>query len=1326
MSGGQGSPATSHVDQASVAAQRTVSARMSAAARVRCGVGLCAVAICSLLWATPLSAAEDPSLRIRVEWGGGAERVWEGSIALSHGTLAEPRSLGVEADEPGSMWIHEQTLLVRSRSPRTYDGVDLLVRAAPGEQLIVQLSPAGEQPAPPVRIPLSDMLAEFRNEPLDSGGNRLLVRRCPGDKLRVTLKDKSLVYLPGDSLRLEVEPHLLPLEPDSKVRLTFQLVDGRGGGNGHWQSEHTMLAGDAVPVPVTVPLPNQEGVYDVIITATPSGWQQAVRNPLGAKPVAERRVQVVVINPRAPASAAAPAELVRVGDEIDPTVPRRNEERLVRLPALSAFTHSHRPPLGNASVQSRPHPLGAMAQLNPSRHPGELTWEAYTLSIQHPGLPHVLEVDYPSDVPQSLGISVVEPSASGAAMVSLDSGVEVPEPLAAGDTAPRWLRHRLIFWPHTKSPVVLVTNRSDNRAAVYGKLRVLGGWQRLPPAFSPQSPASQRLWAAYLDRPLIPENFSANEVVDAWIGRGLDDWVTFYEGGTRLVDYLRHVGYDGLMLSVLADGSTIYPSAALEPTPRYDTGVYLDSAQDPVRKDVLEMLLRLFDREKLRMIPALEFASPLPKLEQLRQQPNGQFEGIDCIGARGLCWTRMFGVRRGLAAYYNVLDPRVQEAMLAVVREVVAGYAQHPSFAGLALQLSGDGYAQLPGVDWALDDVTVGRFQHDMHVQVPGEGPQRFAERARFLAEPGRRIWLQWRADQMQQFYQRVYTELNAVRPGCRLYLAGGQMFTSGPIQDELRPTLPRKTTLAEALLLAGIDVRHYLDDHGIVLLRSEQICPLTDLASQATNLEWQQLPDADRVFHDTALAGSLFFHPPQRNGLPSFDEKGPFHPGTLEQLVQTVPAARQNRRRFLRSLAVQDPTALFDGGWMLPLGEEESLRDLLRAYRRLPAARFEKLAETDGADPSQPVTVRYHCDGQRTWVYLVNDAPFAVSATLRLEAPPDCRIEELSGLRPVAGLRSDEQGTFLPVELDACDLLAICCDSPAVRLLHLTARPTVAIDAELAGRIRNMVNRSALLASPPPLPVLRNAGFETRESPDGRMPGWILPRQQGVIAQTDTAEKHEGNRSLHFHSAGPPTFVVSEPFAPPPTGRLSVSVWMRVADAGEQPPLQLAIQGKLGGRDYYRYAPIGRPLAGAAPLPTISSAWANYIFQVDDLPLEGLTQTQVRFDLLGPGEVWIDDVQVHHLYFSKKERGELSKLIALAEVKLQQGQLNDCLRLLEGYWPRFLETQVVVPAVASDNSTQIADEKGAEHDAAAKSPAHPDRSSLLERLRSGVPLWRF
>ena len=121
-----------------------------------------------------------------------------------------------------------------------------------------------------------------------------------------------------------------------------------------------------------------------------------------------------------------------------------------------------------------------LAQLNPNRRGGEASWEAYWLPVARPGTPHVLEIDYPSDVPQTVGVSIVEPNAAGAVTaVNVDSGFDVTQPPAAESGPPRWLRHRIVFWPRSKLPIVLVSNRSQRGPAVYGKIRVLAGWEQL-------------------------------------------------------------------------------------------------------------------------------------------------------------------------------------------------------------------------------------------------------------------------------------------------------------------------------------------------------------------------------------------------------------------------------------------------------------------------------------------------------------------------------------------------------------------------------------------------------------------------------------------------------------------------------------------------------------------------------------------------------------------------------------------------------------------------------------------------------------------------------
>ncbi len=99
---------------------------------------------------------------------------------------------------------------------------------------------------------------------------------------------------------------------------------------------------------------------------------------------------------------------------------------------------------------------------------------------------------------------------------------------------------------------------------------------------------------------------------------------------------------------------------------------------------------------------------------------------------------------------------------------------------------------------------------------------------------------------------------------------------------------------------------------------------------------------------------------------------------------------------------------------------------------------------------------------------------------------------------------------------------------------------------------------------------------------------------------------------------------------------------------------------------------------------------------------------------MMGTGEVWIDDVQIFGLAFSKPELIELSKLITLADVKLQNRQIGDCLHLLDGYWPRFLEENVALPPSAPP-------------DTAASKPAPPEekppeRTGWLNRMKDMLP----
>ena len=132
-----------------------------------------------------------------------------------------------------------------------------------------------------------------------------------------------------------------------------------------------MQAGTAMKIPLEIPLPNEEGVYDVVIAAVNNPhWSQAVRQPLNWKrTIAERRVQLLVLGPQRPPGARADREFTQVV-EIDPANPRWFE-KLNKLPQLS-LTRARLPrlwkgPLGNDCFQTRPHAAGRVGAAQPER-----------------------------------------------------------------------------------------------------------------------------------------------------------------------------------------------------------------------------------------------------------------------------------------------------------------------------------------------------------------------------------------------------------------------------------------------------------------------------------------------------------------------------------------------------------------------------------------------------------------------------------------------------------------------------------------------------------------------------------------------------------------------------------------------------------------------------------------------------------------------------------------------------------------------------------------------------------------------------------------------
>ena len=1251
----------------------------------RMALAFCALSLFSSSLFYSSVSGEELDLRLRITWGEATQRHWNGVIQLSDGNFSEIRRLGFEANAPTSVVNQGSAITVWQPVSVVFDGIDVRVVASDAATLTIVLqrdrNPNLEET---VTVRLADFAANLKHvatTQLDDQNNRLTVRRAPGDHLRVTSDRQSFVFAPGEMWSFDVQPYRLT--PKADLRCSLQLIDTRSRDE-MWseQFDAETDAHGSLPAsrPFSISLPSAEGPYELVVTLrerklTAPQLVQSFRERRFTPPIIyQRKVQLVVIDTKpAPTDQTAWREI----DDVQPGNAKW-WERWSWLPHLKLAGEAHGP-LDNGLVSLREHLGQQLTELGPGG------WQAAPLPISRIGVPHLLEVEYPNDLPQTLAISVLETNAAGMVMpLGLDSGVDVVK--SSASVTPGIEKHRLIFWPKTKTPWLLLSNRRDGKRATFGKIRVLAGPTQLPPAAIDPTPTDVRLLSAYYDKPLFPENFSSPESLDESAQKSLGDWNTFYTGGIRLVEYLKHVGYNSAILSVSRDGATIYPSRLLDSTPRYDSGALFISGQDLQQKDVLEMLFRLFDREQLQLIPSFHFATPLPELDALQQQNGVAAEGIELVGYDGRSWPARYGTNRGQAPYYNPLDPRVQNAIRHVVGEVVDRYAHHSSFAGVSLQMGPDTFVQLPGTAWGNDDRTVARFAAETKHPVPansGAGQSQHRDRAKLLTGVGRKLWLDWRAKNLAAFYAEIQQDVARSQPNAKLYLATSGLLASSLVKDEMQPRLPLRSDITDTMLQLGLNAKLMHDNVQIVPLRPQRTTPLTTLADQAVDLQLRDSATVDALFESGTFAGSLNYHEPLTFALPSFDAISPFGPEkTHTWFVSHIPPnGFHARAQFIHNLASLDSQIIAEGGSMLPMGQEDSLRKQFAAYRQLPAQRFDSVTPRSPEAQAAPLVIRKLTVGRRTYFYIVNNAPWPATADIDLKLSRTGTVQRFGSDRPEQP-KMVNSGQVWALELEPYDLVAGYFSDTESEILDWRVRFDRVIKMELTTLVQEVKSRVNVLRTREPLKVVANPGFE-EATPTNEPIDWVFSRGAGITVDISDKEPHQGTRSLHMKvtDKNAIAWVRNREFPAPKTGRLSLLVWVRTKNEALQPQLRLAIDT---GRGYYTYAPLGKDENNEPVAEKLGTDWPKepYLFHCDTLPAD-LDKVSVGFDLVGEGEVWIDDVEVYNLYFFDTELNELIKNAATAQFQLEAGRVADCERFLDGYWPRFVIEHVPPTRVA-------------------------------------------
>ncbi len=1263
------------------------------------------------------SNAESTTVRLRIAWGSGdgAKHRWYGTVSCAGATLADLQPLGVESDASAAIQLVENELRVEPLVKRGFDGCDVTITADLESNLRFNLRTDQSTAPTIVDVPLSKVINGQIKEPIDSLESFILVYRCPGDRLRVASSRENLIFQPGETWPLKLQVDFSQELKQGPVVVEAKLYDD-ANSQVAWEFQQTVTTETTEQnfIEIDVVCPQAEGAYQLSITARPEeNFTTRLVPGQRTKPYVTREIDLVVVDPL--------AKLPLLTDHWTPilTIDPANPSWWQRLPSWAQVTRlsgKSSGSIGNVRLTVRPDDADGLVELASASPGSDPAWQSFTLPVLEVGVPHLVEITFPENTRQELGISIIEPDAAGRVNSSvLDSGFYVDEILSEKESS--LATHRIVFWPRTLSPQLLIVNRHATLPGVFGKI-ILSRQDEATSSLAIQPErnlATGRLLAAYIGKPKFTQNFGASEKLDSASGMSVQSWSTFLEGTQRMTQYLRLSGFNTVFTTVSADGSALYPSELLKPSPRYDTGQLAASGQDPFRKDVLEMMLRVCDREAIRFIPTLELASPLPRLENLRSANNPLKSGITCIDVQGR-ELRGAGVQGSTCQFgYNLLNESVQNEILSLVDQLAERACGHTCCVGIGIQLESTGYGMLPGLEWGFDDKTCADFSEATGIELPLQGENRVHERAAILLGPELQTWRSWRSQRLTSFYTKVAERVRSHRVDAQVFLLTEDLFSSPLLKQAIRQNMTNSGKLGQLLAARGISLDQLAAIDGIQIANPMTQISSENLQENAATVGLNELVSKGELLPTEYRTTDQLIYPVSLSHLESFDNLSPYGK-QMTHLVsahQPIAAGVMRDYQLMGVLSHRPFPHLLVGGDYLPMTLDSRRRSLFSTLEQLP----EKYTESRTLQ-KQPILLRLQRTSDATYLVCHNESPWKVQVQVNL-GTSKVTDWQLLGTNSLVneGDQSTSSGILPPgdtlwtFEIEPFALQAWKLDDLKLQIDNLRIMDDGLMKDYLEQKIAAIQDRTGNLNIERNYHQLQNPGFEIKQGTT-RIFGWQVRKGPTGIVAVETEKSHSGANVLRLKSEDRMGVAVQSHLFPiPETGQISVGAYLRAGQMDPDSRLIIAVESEDDGRTYRR-----NKIFTAAEIPT--DQWTRCELSLTDLPVGSGDQIRIQFHVVGNTDLLLDDIDLCDLRFDEQRRGELVKRVYAAKTALGDQQVVDCLRLVNEYWSRYLVQYV--PPIERDPVVI------AKQPPATESNPEENRQKVGGRLRRFVPkIWR-
>ncbi|WP_435020842.1 hypothetical protein TA3x_002051 [Tundrisphaera sp. TA3] len=1206
----------------------------------------------------PAPQAGEPPCRITVEvdWSAPAApgpRPADAELSVAGGRVVEATATSAEAPRPrplaGDSW--EIGPVARGR-------IRARVEAPPGASLSVRV--AGQE----ARIPLPSLL-EGPQRIAAGAGVEVGAERPAWDSIRVELGPGAAdgTTTPGATVPVRVGFDIRTLEPgDVAVRASAELRPIHGGDPVWRQDWQEVVSPNAPAAPATdrtktlsLAAPPAEGSYSLEIRAS---WEPLAgpadtrigrlvrrRRAREAASTAVRRTTLAVLGPpNRVTTPPPPSRTDGAGVEVDAIDLGRSWGHRLSVTGRAMAGTGGRPgwavpeaaliePAFRDRVRGWINRGGAEPATLAAADASGMAWTAIPLRVPHPDRPHRLNLSVSAGRPAALGVALLAgPGGPGERVrVVLDACASAP-PAHEGDPPASF---SWPVWPDDPAPILVLVNRDPRSPVMLGSVAL----EELPD-FSPTTPVPRdaaRSLGLHLAGPRDLDRFGGL----SGVATGRADPLAL---GKNLATYLAYCGATSV---VLPDGLADRPRRA---------GLDGQADEDATGPDRLDVLLRMLGRKGVTAWVDVAFEGPLPGLPA-PDSPEAVAEGLARLDRRGL--------PDGLA--YQPLHPRVREAMAKKVAEAVAARRATPALAGVLVRL-GPGSTLPGGPDAGLDDASFARFTRaafdgSMAATIPGRAagdPGRFEARARFVEGKGQRPWLSWRASEVASLYVGLAEAARRSAPGAVLAVASPGL-EPGPAGDEARRVDLAGLTPAQAWRGVGFDLSSWpADETAPIVLRSVGLT-------------------TDDLAHDLATS-------------PELDEPVAARPGRGALLgVESIEAGRAAGPRLFaipmaggsagdeamgHAVAALDATRVIVAATSAA-GQEDRLRRFARPFAALP-----------DSPPGQPAprlasgaVARALQSGPDTVLALANDTPYPILLEAEVVAPATAIVDDLG-----RGLRLEPErgpnGARLVLDLPPFGIAAARVASPDVRIASARPHPDPAaldgIKAQYDDLSARLIRLQGETARPERGPGPANAGFEPEtvqlaaSRPVPVVSGW---EASGGTIEIDRDRPRSGRGSLRLDASAAGASAQSAPFRPAGRTALTVRAWLRADRPDARSTIRL--DGQAGGRPFSSQAEI-----------RARGEWAEATFHVAKLPAGGLDSARLRFDLAGPGRLWVDDVSVTGDAPTESERLNARRDLMAALLAYRDGRYADFARKAGSHWTRHLAPDP--PAIVADQPAPI------------------------------------